>query len=123
MGAVGQSSCTRAQAIHFWGVSACSSSREDELLRKATQPFLGEEKKEHQCFSLLMACDLEHVMCACSGGLEKEGEREKFPEAISAYPPPCFWSILKDCPSHRGVALEEKEGDTFSRSLFTSALF
>lgn len=51
---------------------------EDEPFRKASQPFLGKGKWEHQYFSLLMACDLEHVMCAFNGGLEKEEwERER----------------------------------------------
>lgn len=44
---------------------------EDEPLGKASQPFWGKGKWEHQCFSLLMACDLEHVMCALDGGPEK----------------------------------------------------
>lgn len=49
---------------------------EEEPLGKASQPFWGKGKWEHQCFSLLMACDLEHVMRALDGGPEK-AERER----------------------------------------------
>ena len=52
--------------------SAFLNVREDEPFGKGSQPFLGKGKRERQYFSLLMACDLEHVMCAFDGGLEKE---------------------------------------------------
>lgn len=66
-----------------------------------------------------MAYDLEHVMCAFDGGLK----REKFPEAISAYSPSCFWSILGDCPSHGGVWFGGERGRRILKEVIYKSSF
>jgi len=96
-------------------------TRAEERLRKASQPFLGKWKRQY--FSLLIACDPEHVVCAFDGGLEKE-EQER--NSLK----PFLLVLLLAFGASLGIALlteeygsEEKEGDVFSRRLFTSALF
>lgn len=58
-----------------------------------------------------------HAMVDC------RRRREKLPEAISAYSPSCFWSILGDCLSHEEHSLEDKEGGTLQEVISKGPFF
>lgn len=62
-------------------------------------------------------------MCAFAGGLEKEERERNSPRPFLLILPLAFGASLGIALFTEEYGLEEREGDTFSRRLFTSVLF